>query len=78
MTTQPADDIHSADTIDRPRKDISSREAGLRPVQLHDRNLVDDMGAAEFTIQSGAFGGEWSSTRGDLETEYFEPTQLGA
>lgn len=76
MTTQPADDIHSADSIDRPRKDISSREAGLRPVQLHDRDLVDNNGA-EFTIQSGAFGGEWSSTRGDLEVEYFEPTQIG-
>lgn len=70
------DDTNSHDSISRPRKDISSREAGLRPVQLHDRDFVGQ--SAEFTIQSGAFGGEWSSTRGDLETEYFEPTQIGS
>lgn len=66
---------NSQDSIHRPTKDISSREARQRPVQLHDRDLVD--GGPEFTIQSGAFGGEWSSTRGDLEVEYFDPTQIG-
>lgn len=68
------DDTYPADSISRPSKDISSRAAGLRPVQLNDR---PEVAGPEFTIQSGAFGGEWSSTRGDLEVEYFEPTQIG-
>lgn len=54
------------------KKNDGDRE--LRPIQLHDR---PSNSGPEFTIKSGAFGGEYSTTRGDLADSFVDESQIG-